>query len=203
MSRSIWAILAILALAFAAVTGLAVQKGVLGGRSHAVSIGGPFDLVDQKGAAVDASILKRKWSAVFFGYTFCPDACPTTMLALDQTGKLLGSKADDFQTVFISIDPERDTPKVMANYLSNTAFDHRTVGLTGTPKQIARVAGDYHVFYQKVGDGPYYQMNHSTITYLMNPNGDFVCAIPYGETPQMMRGRIEKAMQQGSNAQSC
>ncbi len=203
MSRSIWAILAILALAFAAVTGLAIQKGVLGGQSQTASIGGPFQLVDQKGASVDASVLKHKWSAVFFGFTYCPEACPTTLLALGQTEKLLGSKADDFQTVFISVDPGRDTPKVMANYLSNTAFARHTVGLTGTPQQVARAASAYHVFYQKAGEGADYQVNHSTITYLMNPSGDFVCVIPYGEAPQMMAGQIEKAMKQGSHAQSC
>ncbi len=203
MSRSIWAILAILALAFAAVTGLAVQKGVLGARAPAAAIGGPFHLVNQSGAAVDESVLKHKWSAVFFGFTFCPEACPTTLLALGQAEKLLGRKADDFQTVFISIDPERDTPKVMANYLSNTAFARRTIGLTGTAQAVAEAAHAYKVFYQKVGDGRNYQVNHSTITYLMSPSGDFVCVIPYGETPQLMADQIERAMKQGSHAQSC
>jgi protein SCO1 len=203
MSRSILAILAILALAFAAVTGLAVEKGVLGGRSQTAAIGGPFHLVNQRGAAVDDSVLKHKWSAVFFGFTFCPEACPTTLLALGQTEKLLGRKADDFQTVFISVDPQRDTPKVMANYLSNAAFARRTLGLTGTPQQVAEAAHAYKVFYQKAGDGPDYQVNHSTITYLMSPSGDFVCVIPYGETPQLMADQIEKAMKQGPHAQSC
>ncbi len=203
MSRSIWAILAILALAFAAVTGLAVEKGVLGGRSQTAAIGGPFHLVNQRGAAVDDSVLKHKWSAVFFGFTFCPEACPTTLLALGQTEKLLGPKADDFQTVFISVDPERDTPKVMANYLSNTAFARRTIGLTGSSQQVAEAAHAYKVFYQKAGDGPNYQVNHSTITYLMSPSGNFVCVIPYGETPQLIADQIEKAMKQGPHAQSC
>lgn len=204
MSRSIWAILAILALAFAAVTGLAVKKGVLGGgHAQTAAIGGPFHLVDQKGVAVDASVLKHKWSAVFFGFTFCPEACPTTLLALGQAEKLLGPKADDFQTVFISVDPGRDTPKVMANYLSNTAFARNTLGLTGSPEQVAQAARAYKVYYQKAGEGPDYQVNHSTITYLMSPTGDFVCVIPYGETPQLMADQIEKAMKQGPHAQSC
>jgi protein SCO1/2 len=203
MSRTVWTILAILALAFAAITGLAVKRGILGAPSQTAAIGGPFHLVDQKGVPTDASALKHKWSAVFFGFTYCPEACPTTLLALGQTEKLLGRKADDFQTVFISVDPERDTPKVMANYLSNTSFPHRTLGLTGTPQQVAEVAHAYKVFYQKAGDGPDYQVNHSTITYLMSPTGAFVCVIPYGETPQAMAGQIEKAMSQGSHAQSC
>jgi protein SCO1 len=203
MSRTVWALLAILALAFAAITGLAVRHGLLGAPTQTAAIGGPFQLVDQTGRKVDADVLKRKWSAVFFGFTYCPEACPTTLLALGQTEKLLGPKADDFQTVFISVDPQRDTPKVLANYLSNSAFPRRTLGLTGTPQQVARAAGAYHVFYQKAGNGPDYQINHSTITYLMSPTGDFVCVIPYGDTPQAMTAKIDAAMSHGPHAQSC
>jgi len=203
MSRTVGVILAILALAFAALTGLALRRGILGPQSQTAAIGGPFHLVDQQGAPADASVLKNKWSAVFFGFTYCPEACPTTLLALGQTEKLLGPKAKDFQTVFVSVDPGRDTPKVMANYLSNTSFPRHVVGLTGTPDQVAQAARAYKVFYQKAGDGPDYQVNHSTITYLMSPKGRFVCVIPYGETPQAMQGQIEKAMRQGAGAESC
>jgi protein SCO1 len=203
MSRTLWTILAIMALAFAAITGLAVRRGILGAQPQTAAIGGPFHLVDQTGRPTDAGALKRKWSAVFFGYTYCPEACPTTLLALGQAEKLLGPKSADFQTVFVSVDPARDTPKVLANYLSNTAFPRHTLGLTGTPQQVAQAAGAYHVFYQKAGEGPDYQVNHSTITYLMGPTGDFVCVIPYGETPQQMAGQIEAAMKQGSHARSC
>lgn len=203
MSRTVWVILAILALAFAVITGLAVKRGVLGPQSQTAAIGGPFHLIDQTGAPRDEGVLRKKWSAVFFGFTFCPEACPTTLLALGQTEKLLGGKADDFQTVFISVDPERDTPKVLANYLSNSAFPRRTLGLTGTAQQVADVARAYHVFYQKAGEGADYQINHSTITYLMSPTGEFVCVIPYGETPQIMADQIRAAMKQGPHAQSC
>lgn len=203
MSRTVWIILAVLALAFAAVTGLAVKRGIIGGQGQSAAIGGPFHMVDQKGAPADASILKGKWNAVFFGFTYCPEACPTTLLALGQTEKLLGPKADDFQTVFVSVDPGRDTPAVMANYLSNSAFPRRTVGLTGTPAQVAGIAHAYKVFYQKAGEGPGYQINHSTITYLMSPTGGFVCVIPYGENPQQMAAQIRAAMKQGPQATSC
>jgi protein SCO1 len=203
MSRTVWIILGVLALAFAAVTGLAVKRGILGGQGQTAAIGGPFQLTDQKGDPANAGILKGKWNAVFFGFTYCPEACPTTLLALGQTEKLLGPQADKFQTVFISVDPGRDTPKVMANYLSNSAFPHRAVGLTGTPAQVAQAAHAYKVYYAKAGDGADYQVNHSTITYLMGPTGDFVCVIPYGETPQQMVGQIQAAMKQGPHAQSC
>jgi protein SCO1/2 len=209
VSRTIWVILAILALAFAALTGLAVKRGLLGPQSQTVAIGGPFHLVDQRGRPTDEAALKGKWSAVFFGYTFCPEACPTTLLAMGQTEKQLGQNAADFQTVFISVDPDRDTPKVMANYLSNTSFPHRTLGLTGTGEQVAAAARAYHVFYekagfaQKPGQAAQYEVNHSTITYLMSPRGRFVCALPYGATPDVLTAKIRSAMQQGAGAQSC
>lgn len=203
MSRTIWIILAILTLAFAGLTGLAVKRGFLGSQQQTVAIGGPFHLVDQAGRPTDDAALKGKWSAVFFGYTFCPEACPTTLLALGQAEKELGPKASDFQTVFVSVDPDRDTPKVMANYLSNTAFPRRTLGLTGTSEQVAAAARAYHIFYEKAGQGHDYQVNHSTITYLMSPRGRFVCALPYGTPPDVLATKIRSAMQQGAGAQSC
>jgi protein SCO1/2 len=203
MSRTIWIILAILALAFAALTGLAFRRGLLGPQGQAVAIGGSFHLTDQQGRPTNQGALKGKWSAVFFGYTFCPEACPTTLLALGQTEKQLGPKASDFQTVFISVDPGRDTPKVMANYLSNTSFPHRTLGLTGTSDQVAEAARAYHVFFQKADQSKDYQVNHSTITYLMGPKGQFVCALPYGAPPDVMTAKIQAAMKAGPGAVSC
>lgn len=203
MSRTVWIILATLALAFALVTGLAVRSGVLGSDTQTAAIGGPFRLTDQRGRVTDDSVLKHKWNAVFFGFTYCPEACPTTLLALGGAEKLLGPRAKDFQAVFVSVDPGRDTPKVMANYLSNSAFPQRTLGLTGTPQQVAEIAHAYKAYYAKAGEGPDYQVNHSTITYLMGPTGKFVCVIPYGETPTQIAARFEKAMQQGPRAQSC
>jgi protein SCO1/2 len=196
--------LAVLALAFAAITGLAVRKGILGAPAgQTASIGGPFQLVDQHGRATDQSVLKDRWSVVFFGFTYCPEACPTTLFALGQAETLLGPKARDLQTVFISVDPERDTPKQLATYLSNAAFPHTSIGLTGAPDHLAAVARSYGAFYQKAGTGPDYTVNHSTQTYLMNPKGQFVCVIPYGATPQVMAAKLSTAMQQGSRAQSC
>ena len=201
MSRTMLVILAVLALAFAAITGLAVRKGILGSQQQSAAIGGPFHLVDQTGKAVDEKVLKGKWSAVFFGFTYCPEACPTTLFALGQTEKQLNAK--DFQTVFVSVDPARDTPKQMATYLSNTAFPRAAVGLTGTADQVAGAAKAYHVFYQKAGEGPGYTINHSTITYLMSPRGRFVCVIPYGAPPEVMAKMIKSAMARGPRAESC
>jgi protein SCO1/2 len=203
MSRRLLAIFALLAVAFAILTGLAIRSGILAPKHQTAAVGGPFQLTDQSGRTVDERALKGKWSAVFFGFTYCPDACPTTLFALGQTEKLLGRRAGDFQTVFISVDPARDTPTQMKTYLTNEAFPRRTLGLTGTPAQVDQVAKAYHVYYQKAGQGPDYTVNHSTITYLMNPKGDLACLITYGLTPQQMAQKIQAAMQQGSRAQSC
>ena len=200
MSRTTLVILAVLALAFAAITGVAVRKGILGSQDQSAAIGGPFHLVDQTGKAADEKLLKGKWSAVFFGFTYCPEACPTTLFALGQTEKQLHDK--DFQTVFISVDPARDTPAQLTTYLSNTAFPRAAVGLTGTADQVAAAARAYHVFYQKAGEGPDYTINHSTITYLMSPRGQFVCVIPYGAPPEVMTKMIKSAMARGPRAQS-
>lgn len=167
------------------------------------AVGGPFHLVDQKGRPVDESILKGKWSAVFFGFTYCPEACPTTLFALAQAQDRLGPKAKDLQPVFISVDPARDTPAQMANYLSNDAFPKGTIGLTGSAEQVGAAAKAYKVYFQKTGEGEDYLVDHSTITYLMSPKGRFVCVIPYGLTPEQMADRIGKAMREGPNAQGC
>ena len=201
MSRTMVVILAVLALAFAAITGLAVRKGILGSQEQSAAIGGPFHLVDQSGKAVDEKVLKGKWSAVFFGFTYCPEACPTTLFALGQTEKELNAK--DFQTVFVSVDPARDTPAKLSAYLSNSAFPRAALGLTGTTDEVAGAAKAYHVFYQKAGEGPGYTINHSTITYLMSPRGQFVCVIPYGAPPEVMTKMIKSAMARGPRAQSC
>ena len=202
MNRPTLVILAVLALAFAGITALAVRSGILDmPGQQAGRIGGPFQLVDQTGKPADEKLLKGKWSAVFFGFTFCPEACPTTLFALGQTEALLKDK--DFQTVFISVDPERDTPKALANYLSNASYPKAVTGLTGTAPNIATVAREYGAFYIKAGDGPDYTVNHSTQTYLMSPRGRFVCVIPYGVTPQVFAAHIKAAMQQGAGAQSC
>jgi protein SCO1/2 len=203
MSRRLLAIFVLLAVAFAILTGLAVRSGILGPRQQTAAVGGPFQMIDQSGRTVDDSVLKGKWSAVFFGFTQCPDACPTTLFALGQTQKLLGDRAKDFQTVFISVDPARDTPKQLAAYLANDAFPKGTLGLTGTPAQVDTTAKAYHVFYQKAGEGTDYTVNHSTMTYLMDKHGRFACLIPYGETPQQMAAQIERTMRAGPQGTSC
>jgi protein SCO1/2 len=168
--------------------------------SAGASIGGDFHLVDQNGRPVDQSLLKHKWTAVFFGYTFCPDVCPTTLQTLGAASEALGPRARDFQVVFVSVDPDRDTPPVLKAYLSSAAFPRGAIGLTGAPAQIAAVAKAYGVYYQKEGSGGAYAVDHSSAIYLMNPDGQFDSVIAYGLTPDQTREQILKAMRQGGAA---
>lgn len=203
MSRRILALIAVLALALAILTGLAVRKGVLGPQPQTAAVGGPFQLVDTNGRTVDQSVLKGKWSVVFFGFTHCPDICPTTLFELGQVETLLGPKAGEFQSVLISIDPQRDTVAQMKAYMANPAFPKRSLGLTGTPAQTDAAAKAYKVYYQKSGEGPDYTVNHAAYSYLMNPKGRFACVLPYELTPEQTAAKIQAAMKQGPNAESC
>ena len=203
MSRKVLALIAVLALALAILTGLAVRKGVLGPQPQTATVGGPFQLVDTNGRTVDQSVLKGKWSVVFFGFTHCPDICPTTLFELGQVEPLLGAKANDFQAVLISVDPQRDTVAQMKAYVANPSFPKRLIGLTGTPAQTDAAAKAYRVYYQKVGEGPDYTVNHAAYSYLMNPKGRFACVLPYDLTPEQTAAKIQAAMKQGDDAQSC
>src|SRR6201996_8584732 len=112
-------------------------------------VGGPFQLVDQNGKPADQNLLKGKWSAVYFGYTYCPDVCPTTLQMLGSASRSLGDRAKDFQVVFATVDPARDTPAQLKAYLSNAVFPPGAIGLTGTDQQVAAMAGAYRVYYQR------------------------------------------------------
>jgi protein SCO1/2 len=161
-------------------------------------VGGPFQLIDQNGRPTDQAVLKGKWSAVFFGYTYCPDICPTTMQALAGAEAKLGDKARNLQVVFISIDPERDTPAQLKAYLSTPAFPKGAIGLTGSPAQVAAAAKAYRVYYQKEGQGEGYSMAHSSIVYLMNPDGKFATALTESQTPSEVATQIGDAMASGA-----
>lgn len=158
------------------------------------SIGGDFHLVDQTGKPVDQSILKGKWSAVFFGYTYCPDVCPTTLQTLGAAVDELGSRAKAFQVVFITVDPHRDTPAQLSAYLSSASFPRGVIGLTGSDQAVAQAANDYKVYFQKEGDGPAYSVDHSSAVYLMNPQGRFDSVIAFGLTPHQVRDSVVRAM---------
>jgi protein SCO1/2 len=165
-----------------------------GATANAGGPGGPFTLTDQDGRAVDQRVLDGKWSIVFFGYTFCPDFCPTTLTALGKAMDQLGPKANDAQVVFITVDPARDTPAQLKTYLSSRVFPKHIMGLTGSAAQIAKVAKEYVVYYQKEGTGADYTMDHSTALYLMDPQGRFHGVIADSLTPQQDAQAISAAM---------
>jgi protein SCO1/2 len=189
--------LVLIGLALAAPLAACAPRAAGGGAQAAgagATLGGPFTLVDQDGKAVDQHVLDGKWSVVFFGYTFCPDFCPTTLTTLGQTMAVLGPRAQNLQVVFISVDPERDTPAQLKQYLSSRVFPRNVVGLTGTPAQVAQAAHEYDVYYQKDGTGPNYTVDHSTVLYLMDPQGRFHGPLADGETPQQQATEISQAM---------
>ena len=164
------------------------------GRGAASGPGGPFLLVNQDGRAADQSVLRGKWSVVFFGYTFCPDVCPTTLAMLNQTMKALGPRADRVQVVFITVDPARDTPAKLKTYLSSPAFPRNAIGLTGSDAQVARAAKAYYVYYRKDGAGADYTVDHTAALYLMGPDGQFVKPIADGTPPADAARQIAEAM---------
>jgi protein SCO1/2 len=145
------------------------------------SIGGPFQLIDQDGHAVTDRTFAGKPSVIFFGYTSCPDICPTTLADLTNWLKALGPTANKLNVLFITIDPQRDTPAHLREYLSS--FDPRIRGLTGTNEQIAAVAKEYRVYYKRIEeeDGNY-TMDHSGAVYLMDRAGHFVAPLS-SQTP--------------------
>jgi protein SCO1 len=159
------------------------------------AIGGPFQLVDSAGHPVTDQAFRGKYMLVYFGYTFCPDVCPTTLADVAAALDKLGPRADQVQPLFITVDPERDTPPVVGQYAAN--FSPRLVGLTGTPDQIAAVARAYHVYYarHRTGDKPGdYTMDHSSILYLMGPDGHFIAPIRADEQPEAIAGDIARHM---------
>ena len=158
-------------------------------------VGGPFSLTDQTGRKVTGKDFLGKYMLVFFGYTYCPDICPTELQVMSAALDSLGAKADDIQPIFISIDPQRDTPEVLQQYVVN--FHPRLLGLTGSPEEIASVAKAYRVYYSKVegNSGPdNYLMDHSTIIYLMDRQGKFLKHFTYSTDAAALAKAIEEAI---------
>ena len=172
----------VLLMATAFLAGLVLCFGVIlivSGRlstpvaQQVAAIGGPFKLTDQDGHAVTDQELKGRPFLVFFGFTNCPDVCPTTLFEVSEILRALGPDADRTRALFITVDPERDTPAVMKEYLSS--FDPHLSGLTGDPAAVAAVAKAYRVYFKKVPlDQGGYTMDHTAIVYLMDKTGRFV-----------------------------
>jgi cytochrome oxidase Cu insertion factor (SCO1/SenC/PrrC family) len=179
-------IFALVVLVIAVITGAgalwltrSLPQGPIG--SGTALVGGPFTLTNQDGKRVTDQDFRGKYMLIFFGFTYCPDVCPSELQVMSAALDQLGPEAEKIQPIFISIDPARDTPEAMKIYISN--FHPRMVGLTGSAEDIAAVAKAYRIYYAKAKgseNSPDYTMDHSTILYLMGPDGKFVKHFTYG-----------------------
>lgn len=152
-----------------------------------------FTLSDTNGQEVSLATFQGKWMLMFFGYTNCPDVCPTALLNIASTLKAMGPAAAALQPVFVTIDPERDTPAALKDYLAN--FDPRIVGLTGSARQIADTAKSYQVFYRKQPlDGGGYMMDHSSAFELISPAGIYLRAFRPDDDPDDFADELRAAM---------
>ena len=186
----------VIATAFAAslIVGLLIMFWAMGGISKVAqpaAIGGPFQLTDQNGKAVTEKSLKGKPTLIFFGYTHCPDVCPTSLFEISEVLRVMGKDADKVNAVFISVDPERDTQAAMKDYLSS--FDPHLQGLSGDPAETAKVITSYRVYAKKIPtkDGDY-TMDHTALIYLMDRDGRFVSPFNLKRTPEEAAADLKK-----------
>ena len=155
------------------------------------AIGGPFSLVDQTGKAVTEADLKGKPSLMFFGFTHCPDVCPTALFDMTQVYKALGRDGDKVQAYFVSVDPERDTPEILKEYLSS--FDPRLRGLTGDPAAVAAMEKAYRVYSKKIPlEAGGYTMDHTALVYLMDKEGRFVAPFNLKRKPEEAAAELKR-----------
>jgi protein SCO1/2 len=158
-------------------------------------VGGPFSLLDQDGRRVTEKDFLGKYMLVFFGYTYCPDVCPTELQVMTAALDQMGPAADRIQPVFVSIDPARDTPEVLKAYVAN--FGPRLMGLTGTDAEVAGIAKAYRVYYAKAANSASatdYLMDHSAIIYLMGPDGRFVKHMPYTTDAPKLAAELQETL---------
>jgi protein SCO1/2 len=155
------------------------------------AIGGPFKLVDQDGRVVTDQDFKGRPFLVFFGFTHCPDICPTALFQVSEIMRALGRDADRTRALFITVDPERDTPRVIKDYLSS--FDPHLTGLTGDPAEVAAVTKAYRVYFKKVPlDQGGYTVDHTAIVYLMDKEGRFVAPFSLKRTTEAAAADLRK-----------
>jgi protein SCO1/2 len=185
MDRTIRPLVIVASFAASLLVGLVIMLWALGGLrgvTAPAAIGGPFQLTDQAGQTVTDQNLKGKPTLIFFGFTHCPDVCPTSLFEISEVLKAMGKDADRVNAFFVSVDPERDTAAAMKDYLSS--FDPHLKGLTGNPEAVAKVLSAYRVYSKKVPlkDGDY-TMDHTALIYLMDRDGRFVSPFNLKRTP--------------------
>lgn len=196
--------LIVIAAAILVAVGAAWLTGLLagpGGRLGEIadaarpSVGGPFSLVDQDGRTRTDAEFRGKIMLIYFGYTYCPDVCPTGLAAMGQAMDKLGAQAKDVVPIFATIDPERDTPAVMKEYVAQ--FGPEFLGLTGSAQQVGAAARAYRVYYQKAPtakDDPNYLMDHSSIIYLMDRQGKYRTHFTHESAPADIAEAVRQAL---------
>ena len=153
--------------------------------------GAPFELVDQKGQAITQADFRAQPSAVFFGFTHCPEVCPTTLFELDGWLKELGDEGRNVRAFFVSVDPERDTPEIMDQYVSNVS--DRITGVTGDPADIAAMAKSFNIYSKKIEtEGGDYTMDHTASVILLKKGGGFGGTIAYEENPDTAVAKLKR-----------
>ncbi|MBV1701210.1 MAG: SCO family protein [Hyphomicrobiales bacterium] len=187
-------VMAISALLLAVAAFMAIFPNLLphdATSTKTVKIGAPFALTDQNGQPYSSAKLNGKPFAIFFGYTHCPDECPTTLTDLTQAMAQLGPDAEKLQVLFVTFDPSRDTAPVMHQYMS--AFDPRIVALTGSEAAISALAKSYYVYWKKVpGKGDDYDFDHSSAVYLIDAHGAYSGQMSMEETRASMVSKLKK-----------
>ncbi len=192
MRTAIWTTAGIVLVAVAVF--FAVQRGEDGKaqRLQANSkIGAPFELIDQNGEPITEKAMAGKPAMVFFGFTHCPDVCPTTLLETATWLGELGKEGETIQPFFITIDPERDTPEIMKAYVEN--FSDRVTGITGNPDKIAKLAEAWHVYHKKIPlDGGGYTMDHTASVFLVDSEGNFRGTIAFSENSDAALAKLKR-----------
>ena len=186
MDRTTRPLVIVAAFAGSLLVGLVLMLWALGGLRNVAApaaIGGPFQLTDQAGQTVTEKNLHGRPTLIFFGFTHCPDVCPTSLFEISEVLRAMGEDADRVNAYFISVDPERDTTAAMKDYLSS--FDPHLKGLTGDPEAIAKALSGFRVYARKVPlkDGDY-TMDHTALVYLMDRDGHFVSPFNLKRSPE-------------------
>ena len=182
------------ALTAAAVLLLTAPDGTRQVQSSGTAlVGGPFSLIGADGKTVTDQDFRGRYMLVFFGFTHCPDICPAELQVIAEALDKLGDKAAKVVPIFITVDPERDDPKTMGEYVKS--FGPNFVGLTGSPDAIAAAAKAYRVAYTKAentASPENYNVDHSALVYLMDPNGQYLAHFPYGTGAQEMAEKLDR-----------
>jgi protein SCO1/2 len=161
---------------------------------HARSFGDPFTLAQGDGSEITEAAFRGTPSAVFFGFTHCPEVCPTTLFELDGWLKTLGDEGKDLRAFFVTVDPERDTPELVGSYVGNVS--DRIVGISGEPEKVHAMAKSFGIYWKKVElEGGDYTIDHTASIILLNRHGDFAGTIAYGENPDHAIAKLKRLAQ--------